>query len=137
MPDILESMTINVSDVVAYARINGGFEQDLRAVIERTSAAGAAREAGLDVSESELQRVFDVWRIARGLNKAADTGPWLEARQLTIEDVERFLETNILIAKLKDKLVAEADMSRFLQHPKVEEAVREVVYSEWLNGVLG
>lgn len=41
----------------------------------------------------------DIWRISRGLNKAEDMMSWLEARQLTLEDVEQFLETTILLSK--------------------------------------
>jgi len=137
MPDILESININVSEVVAYARINGGFEKDLRTVIARKIATAAAHEAGLNVSDDELQKVFDIWRISLGLNKAADTGPWLEARHLMIEDVEQFLETNILVSKLKDKLYSESDANRYLTHPKVEETIRELVYAEWLAKELG
>lgn len=132
MADIFESMKINASEVVAYARINGNFENDLRAVIERKLASEAARDLALNVSDDELQRVFDIWRISRQLNKAEDTIPWLEARHLTVEDVEQFLETNILVSKLKDKLSSECELTSYLSHPKVQETIRELVYTEWL-----
>jgi hypothetical protein len=46
------------------------------AVVEKVIASAATKE-GIRVSDEELQRAADAFRLRRGPNKAADTQRWL------------------------------------------------------------
>ncbi len=132
----IDSMEVNVSEVLAHERITGGFVNELRTVVERKLAAQGARGAGVSVTDDELQSAFDVWRAAQRLHRAEDTNNWLKETGLSLEDVESYLETTILVSKFKDKLTRECDIRKYLEHPRTRELVRELVYADWLRQAL-
>src|SRR5205823_2136088 len=61
----------------------------------------AATQAGVTVSDDELQRVADVFRRRHGLTRADQTKQWLRANGLTLEDFEAGLEQGVLAAKFR------------------------------------
>lgn len=92
-------------EVVDYlnARDRLGFLED---VIDHRLAVAGARAAGIAVSDDELQRAADAFREARGLFEAATTLAWLEAHGLTVERFEQVVEEEVLVERLKDRVVA-------------------------------
>src|SRR5207253_8276505 len=52
----------------------------------------AAREAGLFVTDAELQHAADGFRQRHGLTSADQTHAWLASEGLTVDDVEAGLE---------------------------------------------
>ncbi|NOY81798.1 MAG: hypothetical protein GXP31_12450 [Kiritimatiellaeota bacterium] len=136
MPAIQE-MEVTVGEVLNCLRINGQFATALRNVVQRKVVRAAAEEAGLSVSDEELQKAADGARAAAGLNKAEDTMAWLKISGLTPEVWEEWLETNLLISKFRDKLEAEADTAAYMAAPAVKETVRELVFQDWLAKAVG
>lgn len=126
-----KGIEVPVEDVVNYLRIEGDFLPAVARVAERQAAAKAAREAGIRVTARELQRAADGFRAIRDLNKASATEKWMKAVGITVETLEEHLETNILMAKLKDKLAAQAP-KRMLASKPVKDLVRSMAYKEWL-----
>ena len=58
----------------------------------------------MDVSLEELQRAVDVFRILNNLNNPLDMEKWLKDKKLTLEILEDYLETNLIISKFKETL---------------------------------
>jgi hypothetical protein len=133
----IAGLEVNVSEVIAHQRISGTFDKEVRAVVERKMAAGKARDAGLEVTDDELQNAFDVWRVARKLHMADDTVNWLKEADLSIEDIEDYLETTILVSKFKDRLHIECDINKYLDLPQTRELIRDLVYDDWLRQTFG
>jgi len=84
------------------------------------------------VSNGELQKAADTFRVANGLNKASDTERWLKSNGITLEAFEEFLETNLLINKFKDALEKKTAKGKYLASPGVKESVKEMIYQDWL-----
>ncbi len=97
--------TFDWQGVVDYlkARDRLGFLED--ALDHRLALAGA-RAAGIAIADEDLQRAADAFREARGLFEAAATMAWLEARGLTVDQFEKLVEEELLLERLKDRVVA-------------------------------
>ncbi|MGQ9654820.1 MAG: hypothetical protein ACUVXD_12210 [Thermodesulfobacteriota bacterium] len=131
-----DEMEISVAEVVDYLRMTGGFAPALQAVVARKVTEEAARKAGLKVSNAELQRAADAFRVANGLHKASDTEEWLKANGVTLESLEGFLETSLLVDKYKDALEKKTNAAKYLKAPGIKESLREMAYQDWLAKAL-
>jgi parvulin-like peptidyl-prolyl isomerase len=81
--------------------------------------AQAAQKEGLSVSDAELQKEFDDFRLSRGLEKADDTLAWLKSAGLTVDDVEGFLEAGLLANKVAKKVISDAAVDAYYkQNPQ-------------------
>jgi len=132
MSDVNE-LEINVAEVVEYLRMSGDFGPALREVVRRKITAQAAKESGLTVTDEELQKGADTFRLVNNMSKASDTENWLKMMGVSLETFEEFLETNLLISKFKDTLEEKADKKEYLSSEAVKESVREIIYQDWLN----
>jgi len=131
-----KDIEVTVAEVVDYLRITGRFMPALRAVVERNIAATTARKSGVKVSAGELQRAADVFRISHDLAKAKDMKAWLRTNGLSQEAFENHLETNLRISKLKDRLLAKANMKKYSASPVIRSSIRELAYQDWLDSAL-
>ncbi|MBW2092481.1 MAG: hypothetical protein JRI34_10230 [Deltaproteobacteria bacterium] len=128
-----KELEIAVADVVDYLRINGDFSPALLEVVQRKITVEAARKAKLKVTTKELQKASDAFRISQGLNKASDTNKWLESNGISLEALEEYLETNLLINKFKDVLQKKVSKRKYLESRTIKESVREMIYQDWLK----
>ncbi len=133
----LAELEVTVGEIVKHIRMTGVFASALREVVQRKVTRAAAEEAGLTVSDEELQSAADGFRVANGLNKADQTQAWLAAAGVDVETLENWLETNLLISKFRDKLEAEADKAAYVATPAVQETIRRLVYQDWLAKTIG
>jgi radical SAM protein with 4Fe4S-binding SPASM domain len=90
---------ITVADVFNHMKITGNYAPSLLEIINSKVTAEAAKRAGVVVSTDELQRAADIFRSVRGLKEAVSAEKWLEGQNLSLETLEDFLETNLLIDK--------------------------------------
>jgi hypothetical protein len=132
----LNEIEIAVAEVVDYLRMTGQFSPALREVIQRKITAEAAKKARIRVSNGELQKAADTFRVANGLNKASDTDRWLKSNGVSLEAFEEFLETNLLINKFKDALEKKTAKGKYLVSPGIKESVKEMIYQDWLANAM-
>jgi hypothetical protein len=132
-----KEIEVTVAEVVDYLRITGRFTPALREVVERKVTADTAKAKGFKVTRPQLQKAADAFRVANNLNKASDTENWLKALGVTVEHLEDYLETNLLMSKLKDDLEKKAGKTKYMSTPLVKETVRNMIYQDWLNKQLG
>jgi foldase protein PrsA len=86
-----------------------------KAVVEKVIASAAAKES-IEVSDAELQKAVDAFRMRRGLNKAADTERWLAVNRLAAADLEEGLERDLIRQKLADKVTHDQIEKTFAQN---------------------
>jgi len=132
MAEKTDEIEVAVAEVVDYLRIRGEFAPALAAVVERKVAAEGAKKMGLRVSGKELQKAADAFRVLNDLSKASDTERWLKANGITVEALESYLETNILLSKLKDRLGKKASKAKYLKAASIQESVKDMIYRDWL-----
>ena len=86
-----------VQEVIAYLRLTGEWPRVLQEIIQRKIIAQIARNSGLQVESKQLQRAADAFRLANELHSVRATKNWLRENHLTLDDLEDFLEANLLI----------------------------------------
>jgi len=128
----VEEIEVTVAEVVDHLRLTGRFAPALREVVRRKVAREGAKKIGLKVTTRELQKGADAFRLVNRLTSASATNAWLRANGITVEALEDYLETNLLISKLRDKLEKTTSKKKYLASPGVKESVREMIYQEWL-----
>jgi hypothetical protein len=128
-----KEIEVTVAEVVDYLRIKGRFAPALREVVERKITAEAARKKGIKLTRNQLQKASEGFRIVNGLHKASDTERWLKANGLTIEALEEFLETNLLLSKFKDQLSESTGKNKYLASPRMKESMRDLIYQGWME----
>jgi hypothetical protein len=128
-----KGLEISVAEVVDFLRITGRFQPAVREVVERKLTVEAAKKKGLKVTVPELQKAADAFRLAGGLKKASDTEAWLKSMGISVEALEDFLEANLLIGKLMDTLEGQEVPQKYLTSPLVKDAVRGMIYQDWLG----
>ena len=128
-----KEMEISVAEVVDFLRVTGRFLPALSEIVERKLTVEAAKRKGLKVTVQELQRAADAFRLANGLKKASATEAWLKSLGISVETLEDYLETNLLISKLKDALEGKAAPQKYLSSPVVKDTIRGIIYREWLS----
>ena len=128
-----KEMEISVAEVVDFLRVTGRFLPALREVIERKVAVAAAKGKGLKVTTPELQKAADAFRLTYGMKKASATEAWLKSLGISVETLENYLETNLLISKLKDVLETKAAPQKYLSSPVVKDTIRGMIYQDWLG----
>jgi len=121
-----------VDEVVQHLRLTGEFAPAQQVVLCRKATALAAKKAGLKVTAGQLQKAADAWRVANGLIKASDTEAWLAANDLSVDALETYLETSLLVEKFKDDLDKKTSKKKYLASKEIKEAVREMIYEDWL-----
>lgn len=126
-------LDVDISELVDYLRITGEIASTLPEVVARKVTAYAARKSGLDVTDEELQKAADAFRIEKGMNKASDTESWLKDNGISIEVLEEHMETNVLISKFQDELLRKASKGEIIALPEAKEGVRDAIYLDWLN----
>lgn len=131
-----QELELAVIEVVDYLRITGQFAPALKTMVERKVSAEAARKKGIRVSTKQLQSAADTFRAMNGLSKASDTQKWLKQNGLTVEALEEYLETNLLINGLKNSLEKKTSKAKYMKAPAIKEALRELIYKDWLANEL-
>jgi len=126
-----KEIEVAVAEVVDYMRITGQFAPALRDVVIRKITAQAAKDSGIRVSTEELQEASDAFRILNGLNKAEDTENWIKSSGISVDVLEDFLETNLLVSKFKDALLNKMDKENILSSEKIQNVMRDLIFGEW------
>jgi hypothetical protein len=132
----IHELEVTVAEVVDFLRITEQFIPVVGEVVERRITAEAARKSGIKVTGAELQRAADTFRAVKDLSKATDTAQWLKATGITVEVLEDYLETNILISKFKDALEKKSSTAKYTAKPSIQEAIRDMIYQDWLKSQL-
>jgi len=124
---------VNVAEVVDYLRFDGGFAIALQEVVKRKLAVEEAKKRGIVVTDDELQKAADVFRVINNLNTAEQTEEWLKGRGLSVEALEEYLETNLFIHELKNQLEKEYDREKYLATEAAKNSIRELAFAECIS----
>lgn len=134
---IQDELEVKVAEVVDYTKMNGSFALALQEVVKRKVTVAEAKKRELAVSDEELQKAADVFRSVNNLSTSSATQTWLEERGLTLDALEDYLESNLLIYQLKDQLVNEFDSEKYLASHRIQESIRKKAYQDWLAKIIG
>jgi hypothetical protein len=83
----------------------------------------AKREGISKIADAELEAGINAIREAMGAHSAKDFEAWLKLEGVTLDDVERGVETNLLAEKLADKVVGDLS-GRF---PRIDDQAKHQI----------
>ncbi|MGD1949202.1 MAG: peptidylprolyl isomerase [Leptolyngbyaceae cyanobacterium] len=102
------------------------------AIATRKIVQSTARSLEISVTPQELQQAADQFRHTNQLQNTQDTFDWLERHQLTVDDFEEIIQSNVLSTKLAEHLFAEKVEPYFYEHRlRFEQAILyEVIFED-------
>jgi parvulin-like peptidyl-prolyl isomerase len=109
-------VSLSLADCLAFAKRRGRLLSLLREALLDRLIVERAGSAGLKVADAELQAAADAFRHRQGLTSAAATQASLVRQNLTVEDLERSLEADLLAKKLKDHVTRDHIPEHFAAH---------------------
>jgi parvulin-like peptidyl-prolyl isomerase len=113
---MLKRLNISSEDIIRNIKLSCQIPGVVEAIATQKIIAEAAQEAGIKVSEEELQQEGDRLRLEKKLVKAQDTWAWLKKHHLSINEFEELAYANILSIKLANHLFADQVEQFFYEH---------------------
>jgi len=113
MPKLI---TISPEDIIHTIKLSCRLPDLVEVLATQKIIADTALEAGITVTEEELQQEGDRLRFAKKLVKAADTLAWLKKHHLSVDDFEDLVHNDLLSKKLANHLFADKVEAFFYQN---------------------
>lgn len=110
----------SAKDIIKHLNLTGRGNAIYAEIIKSRETVKKAESLSLTVSEDDLQKQIDNFRIVLGLHSAADTLEFLNRAGLTIEDLEAFCESALLIEAVKNHLADEAKIEAYFVNNRTE-----------------
>src|SRR5262245_61643507 len=120
----LAETRLTLGGLLRWLHLQGRLGPLVREALAAQLVGEQARQAGLAVTDEELQAAADDCRRRHGLTAAADTRAWLAARGLSVDDFESSLEQDLLAAKLRQHLTTAGVDGHFTAHQSGFERLR-------------
>jgi parvulin-like peptidyl-prolyl isomerase len=109
-------LTISPKDIIHTIKLSCHLPDLVEAIATQKIIADTALEAGITVTEEELQQEGDRLRFAKKLVKAADTLAWLKKHHLSVDEFEELVQNDLLSKKLANHLFADKVEPFFYQN---------------------
>jgi len=118
----IDDEVITSDDFVKILKLTGRYDGLMEDVVKDKLAVHAAKRQGVKITEDELQERADQLRRVWGLHRAADTNRWLDARGLSLDDLERFVTDMLYHEKIMERIADDAAIEEYfnLNSPKFD-----------------
>lgn len=111
-----QTITITSEDIINQIKISCKTSELIEDILSSKIIQNAAEQAGITVSDQELQQAADQMRLSQNLKNADDTWEWLNKNYLSLEDFEKLVYKNTLSGKLAVHLFADKIEPYFYEH---------------------
>lgn len=111
-----QAITISREDILHQVQLSCQIPSVIEGIVSRKIIVSTAEDLGIKVEPEELQQAADKFRIMSKLKNAHDTWAWLEKYNLSLDDFEEMVYTNILSEKLAVHLFADKVEPFFVEH---------------------
>jgi parvulin-like peptidyl-prolyl isomerase len=99
-----EHLTISIPDIIHKLKLSYQIPDTIKAIASQAIITEAAKEAGIEVTEAELQAEGDKLRLEKKLATAKETWAWLDKHHLSVKDFEELVHTSLISKKLAHHL---------------------------------
>ncbi|MBV6623600.1 MAG: peptidylprolyl isomerase [Rivularia sp. (in: Bacteria)] len=126
-------LSISSQEIIHHLKVSCQVPDVIEGIAIKQIIADTAQQAGIKVSEDELQQEGDRLRFAKKLVKATDTWAWLKRHHLALDEFEELAYNNVLWDKVAHHLFADAVESFFYQNQLdfMAAATSEVVLDDY------
>ena len=101
-----EHLSIYTSEIVHQLELSCQIPDIAEAIASQQIINRVAKEAGIEVSEAELQEEGDKFRLEKKLATAKETWAWLDKHHLSVKDFEELVYNSLISKKLANHLFA-------------------------------
>jgi parvulin-like peptidyl-prolyl isomerase len=108
--------TVSNQDLLHQIKITGKIPELLHGILQQRVLKMSAQKLNLEISEEEVQKGADQFRVANRLETIPATQQWLDDRHLSMEDFEQLVITNLLATKIAQKIFFDQAAPYFYQH---------------------
>ncbi|MBW4569280.1 MAG: peptidylprolyl isomerase [Tolypothrix carrinoi HA7290-LM1] len=125
-------LTITDLDIIHSIKLSCQIPDVVKAIASQKIIVQATEEAGIKLTEAELQQEGDNLRLAKKLVKAKDTWTWLEKHHLSVNEFEELVYNNVLSRKLANHLFSAHVEKFFYEHQLdyVAAVTYEVIFED-------
>jgi parvulin-like peptidyl-prolyl isomerase len=113
---------ITSEDFIKLLKLTGRYDSLMEDILKDKLAVHAAKRQKIPIQPEELQERADQLRRVWGLHRAADTNKWLDAKGLSLEDLEQFVTEMIYHEKAMERVADDAAVEAYfnLNSPKFD-----------------
>ena len=111
---------ISSEEVLKFLSLIGMSNSIVAEAAKRKEIVKKASELGLSVTDDQLQRFADNFRMARGLRSADETAEFLETWGLSEQDFEAFCESSVMAELLVEFLASDAKIRDYFANNRAE-----------------
>jgi parvulin-like peptidyl-prolyl isomerase len=118
----LDGEAIDLTEFVRALKLTGQFNPLLDQFVLDRLTSRAARKAGIQISEAEIQERANQFRRVRGLHRASDTNKHLDAMRISLEEFEAFIVDTLYQEKMMQKVCSDEAVQEYftLNSPKFD-----------------
>jgi parvulin-like peptidyl-prolyl isomerase len=118
----IDGEAIDLTEFVRVLKLTGQFDPLLDQFVRDRLASRAARKAGIQLSEAEIQERANQFRRVRGLHRATDTNKYLDAMRISMEEFEAFITDALYREKMMQKVCSDEAVQEYfkLNSPKFD-----------------
>ena len=113
---MLQSITITSEDILQQVKLSCDIPEIIERIVTRKIVTSTAENADIKIETEELQKTADEFRLMNKLNSADETRAWLQKYNLSLDDFEQIVYSNLVAHKLVQHLFADKVEPYFFQH---------------------
>ncbi|MEA5516745.1 peptidylprolyl isomerase, partial [Nodularia sp. UHCC 0506] len=111
-----QAITITRDDIFQQVKLSFQIPALIEQIVSRKIIISTATDLGIKVEAEELQKAADNLRLISKLQNADYTWTWLQKHNLSLDDFEEAVFTNVISGKLAEHLFADKVESWFIDH---------------------
>ena len=118
----IDDEVITSDDFIKLLKLTGRYDSLMEDILKDKLTVHAGKRQGISIDPEELQERADQLRRVWGLHRAADTNKWLDAKGLSLEDLENFITEMLYHEKVMDQVGDDAAIEAYfnLNSPKFD-----------------
>lgn len=118
----IDDDVVTTDDFIKYLKLNGRFDELLEDLVKDKLAIHAAKKRGVTVNGDDIQQRADQFRRVLGLHRAKEMNDFLDARGITLEELERHITDMLYHEKIIAEVVGDKAIEEHfkLNSPKFE-----------------
>ena len=118
----IDDEVITSDDFVKLLKLTGRYDDLMEDILKDKLTVHAGKRQKIQLEPDELQERADQLRRVWGLHRAADTIKWLDAKGLTLDDLEQFVTEMLYHEKVMEQVASDSAIEAYfnLNSPKFD-----------------
>jgi len=111
----IDDEVVDAGEFIRLLKLNGQFDSLIEQLVRDKLTVRAARKAGVELTDDEIQTRADQFRRIRGLHRAADMNNYLDALNVSLDEFESYITDTIYQEKMLEKVGTQRAIDEYFQ----------------------